>query len=161
MQAWCPSLTYRSNISKWSSTDRGSAIAPGGTLALDTYLLADGAHELRIVAASKGPLVARGEKVVAFATANHGRKIEATCEPADKVSVKKSLFVTAKSPQSVAIHVYCGPRLLGAIAGDSGQIEVPAERLGRGPVQIQVVGLSDEGPRSSVIAPPLDIEVVE
>jgi hypothetical protein len=135
--------------------------APGGTLALDTDLIADGAHELRIVAASKGPLVHRGEKIIAFTTANHRRTIEASCEPAGKVSVKKSLFITAKSPQSTAIHVFSGPRLLGAIAGESGQIEVPAERLGRGPVRIQVVGMSDEGARMSAIAPPLDVEVVE
>ena len=135
--------------------------APGGTLSLDTDLLGDGAHELRIVAASRGPLVARGEKIVNFTTANHRRTIEASCEPADKVSIKKSVFITAKSPQATAIHVMRGPRLLGAIAGDHGQIEVPAEQLGRGPVRIEVVGLSDEGPRSSAIAPPLDIEVVE
>lgn len=135
--------------------------APGGTLAVDTDDLCDGAHELRIVAASRGPLVARGEKIIAFVTSNHGRKIEASCDPAVKVPVTKSLFITAKSPQSTAIHVFCGPRLLGAIAGDSGQIEVPAAELGRGPVRIEVVGVSDQGPRMSAIAPPLDVEVVE
>ncbi len=54
-----------------------------------------------------------------------------------------------------------GTRLLGRISGDDGQVAVPAEQLGRGPVRIQVVGIGDEGARSAVIAPPLDIEVVE
>jgi hypothetical protein len=139
--------------------------APEGTLALDTGLLPDGAHEMRIVAATKGPLVAQGEKIVAFTTANHGRKIEATCEPADKVSIKKSLVITVKSPKSSVIHVVRSTRLLGTISGDHGQIEVPAERLGRGPVRIQVVGQivgpGDEGPKSFAWAQPLDIEVVE
>jgi hypothetical protein len=135
--------------------------AADGKFVLDTDLLPDGSHEMRIVAASRGPLVARGEKIIVFSTANHGRKIEATCEPADKVSLKKSLIITAKSPHSSVIHVYCGPRLLGTISGDGGQIEVPAAQLGRGPVRIQLVGLGDEGPKSWVQAQPLDIEVVE
>ena len=132
-----------------------------GKLSLDTDLLADGAHEMRIVAASRGPLVSWGEKIISFSTANHGRTIDVTCEPADKVSLKKSLIITVKAPHSTVIHIVRGTRLLGRISGDDGQVAVPAEQLGRGPVRIQVVGIGDEGARSAVIAPPLDIEVVE
>ncbi len=135
--------------------------APGGKLSVDTAEMADGAHEMRIVAASKGPLVSRGEKIIDFSTSNRGRKIEVTCEPAGKVSVAKSLVITVKSPGSAMIEVIHGTRLLGKINGEVGQVEVPAARLGCGPVRIQAIGLGGEGPKSSVLAQPLDIEVVE
>ena len=44
---------------------------PEGTLAVDTALIADGAHELRVVAASKGPVPCRGETIIPFTSANH------------------------------------------------------------------------------------------
>jgi len=133
--------------------------APGGTLEFNSTALTDGVHELRIVAESKGPVVARGEKIMAFSSANHGRTIDVTCEPAATVSIEKSLLIKVKSPHAKAIQIVRGTRLLGRIDGDGGQLEVPAAKLGRGPVRIQVVGVGDAGPATSVLAQPLEIDV--
>ena len=73
---------------------------PDGSLEVDTAMIADGAHELRVVAVSKGPVPARGEKIIPFTSANHDRTIQVTCEPEKVVSLKKSLIITAKSPKS-------------------------------------------------------------
>jgi hypothetical protein len=134
---------------------------PEGVLELDTAKIADGAHELRVAAVSKGPVPARGETIVPFASANHHREIRVTCAPRKVVSLKQSLVITAKSPQSKGIHVGNGTRLLGTIPGDEGRIEIKAETLGAGPVRLQVVGIGDAGPASNVFAPPLDIVVEE
>jgi hypothetical protein len=134
---------------------------PGGVLDVDTAKIADGAHELRVVAVSKGPLPARGEKIIPFSTANHDRTIHVTCAPEKIVLLKRSLIITAKSPKSIVICVACGTRPLSTIAGDEGQVEIPAEILGPGPVRLQVVGIGDGGPKSNVFAPPLDIIVEE
>ena len=131
----------------------------GGTLEFDTNFAGRRAHELRIVAASIGPVVARGEKIIEFTTANHGRTIEVTCAQAKKVSRDKPLLVTVKSPQSMRIHLLCGTRLLGNMEGDEGQVEIPAASLGLGPVRLEAVGLGSEGPRSNVFARPLEITV--
>ena len=55
----------------------------GGGLTLDTEAIADGPHELRVVAMSHGPLIAQGEKIILFTSANHDRTIEVTCQPAE------------------------------------------------------------------------------
>jgi hypothetical protein len=134
----------------------------GGELKYDTAAIADGAHELRVAAASKGPAPARGEKIIPFASANHKRTIQVTCEPEKVVSAKKSLIVTARSPKSTKIRILRGTRPLRTILGDDGQVEIHAEMLGSGPVRLQVVGVGDEeDPQSDVYAPPLDIVVEE
>ncbi len=131
----------------------------GGTLSVNTAEIADGAHELRVVAQSKGPLPARGELIVPFYSSNHKRTIQVKCEPEKAVSVKQSLIITAKAPRSTSIRIMRGTSLLKTIVGDDGQVKIPAEALGRGPVQIQVVGMGDSGLESYVFAPPLDILV--
>jgi hypothetical protein len=133
-----------------------------GSLEFDTAGIADGAHELRVVAVSKGPVPARGEKIILFASSNHKRTIHVTCEPEKVVSLKKSLIITAKSPKSTSIRILQGAtRRLSVIPGDDGQVEIPAETLGCGPVRLQVIGIGDDEPDSSVFAPPLDIVVEE
>ena len=132
---------------------------PNGSLAFDTAQIADGAHELRVVAASKGPVPAWGETIMTFSSSNHHRTISVSCTPPKVVSLQKSLVVKATSPHSAAIQVVRGTRLLGTIPGEDGQLEIPAATLGLGPVQLQAVGAGDGGPKTSVFAPPLDIVV--
>lgn len=134
---------------------------PGGTLLFDTALMSDGAHEVRVVAASKGPVIARGEKILEFSSANHGRTIEATCLPEKKISEKETLLITVKAPKASVIRVLRGTRLLATINDEAGQIKIPAAALGRGPVRLTVVGLGDTEPRNWAFARPLDIEVEE
>jgi hypothetical protein len=136
------------------------ACAAGGMLEFDTDLMADGAHDLRVIAVSKGPLPARGEKSIPFSSSNHQRKIKVTCVPEKTVALKKSLVITADSPNALSIQVLEGTRVVGTIEGDHGQVEVPAENLGCGPVQLQVVG-AGTGPEKSVFAPPIEILVTE
>ena len=133
----------------------------GGSFDFNSAALSDGAHELRIVAASKGLLPSWGEKIISFSSANHDRTIEVSCSPAKTVSIKKSLVITVKSPQSKMIQVTRGTMLLGRIKGDAGQLTIPASKLGCGPVVINAVGEGGEGIKSNVMAKPLQIEVVE
>jgi hypothetical protein len=130
-----------------------------GSFDFNSAALSDGAHEVRIVAVSKGPLPAWGEKIIALNCANHDRTIQMSCFPAKTVSIKKSLIITVKSPQSKSIQVTRGTMLLGRINGESGQIEVPASRLGSGPVEINAVGQGGAGIKSNVLAQPLEITV--
>jgi hypothetical protein len=134
---------------------------PAGSLDVDTSVIADGAHELRVVAVSKGPLPSRGERIIPFSSANHKRTIRVTYEPDKAVSVKKSLIITANSPKSTSIRIVCGTRLLKTIFGDEGQVEIPASSLGIGPARIQVIGLGDDDPQTNVFAPPFEIVVEE
>jgi hypothetical protein len=132
---------------------------PDGSLEIDTALLADGAHEIRVAAAAKGPLPCRGEKIIPFASANHQRTIRVTCTPEKSVSLKKSLIITINAPKSTSILVMRGTLPLRSIMGDDGQVEIPAAALGPGPVRLNVLGVGNGDPKTSVVAPPLDIVV--
>ncbi len=132
--------------------------SPDEPLETDTALYADGAHELRVVAVSKGLVPARGEKIIPFTSSNHKHTIQVTCEPEKVVSLKKSLIITAKAPKATRIQILRGMWPLRTIPGDEGQIEIPADVFGPGPVRLQVVGVGDEW---NVVAPPLDIVVEE
>jgi hypothetical protein len=134
----------------------------GGVLEFNTVQVADGAHELRVAALSKGPVISRGEKIVPFVCTNHNRTIHVTCTPEKIVPVKKSLMITAKSPGSTRILIFHGTRVLGSIAGSEGRVEIRAATLGLGPVWLQVVGIGEsQRPSSSVFAPPLHISIEE
>jgi hypothetical protein len=139
---------------------KSSDCPPDGVLELDTAKVADGVHEIRLVAVAKGPIAARGEKIIPFSCANHNRTIEVSCLPERAVSLKKSLVLTVKAPQAIRVEVFRGTRSLGAIPG-SGKIAIGAETLGCGPVQLQVVAFGGADPDSWVFAPPLDINVQE
>ena len=52
-----------------------------------------------------------------------------------------------------------GSRIVGRIGGDKGQIEIPANTLGAGPVQLRVVGLGSGGQPTNVMAEPLELMV--
>ena len=75
------------------------------------------------------------------------------------MSVRKALVITANSPKSTSIQVFRCTRLLRTITGDDGQVEIPANVLGVGPVRLQVIGVGDGDPKTSVFASPLDIVV--
>ena len=77
------------------------------------------------------------------------------------MSLKKSLIITAKSPKSTSIHIFRGTRLLGTIAGDDGQVEIPAATLGWGRCGCKSSASAMRDPKSNVFAPPLDIVVEE
>lgn len=138
---------------------RVAACKPGETLAVDTTKLADGYHELRVVAVGPGPIESQGQQVVSARFNNHGRTIEASLATQSPLQSDKPLTITAKSPGSVGIVAIQGSRIIGRIAGEEGQIEVPGNILGAGPVRIRVAGLGSDGMSSNVMAQPLDLIV--
>ncbi|NQT16133.1 MAG: hypothetical protein HQ582_25475, partial [Planctomycetes bacterium] len=125
---------------------------PGELLELDTTQLADGYHELRVIAHEAGPIASQGRRIVPITTANHGRSIQLTVSPHGTLSAGASLSFSVKSPGSTAIAVMHDTRLLGQIAGEEGQLEIEAEKLGSGPVRLHAVGQGNNGSQGSVVS---------
>jgi len=136
-----------------------AASEAGESIELDTRRLADGYHELRVVAIEAGLIRSQGRHVLSITTANHGRKITASLSPTGTLSPGSPLVVTASSPRSVGIVVLHNSHAIGRLAGESGRIEIDAAVLGSGPIRLRVVGLSDGGPSSYVWARPLELVV--
>jgi hypothetical protein len=138
---------------------RLAGCGPEGTIDLDTARLADGQHELRVVAFQSGPIRSQGRKIVPVIIANHGRTIEAAISPSGTVALSQRLTVTAKSPGAMGIAVMHNSHLLGKINGPSGQVQINAAVLGAGPVRLRVVGLGNGTPLTYTWAAPIELTI--
>ncbi len=130
---------------------------PGATLQLDTALLPDGYHELRVVAVEAGPIQSQGRCILPVVTANHARSVEVSPLPR-AIRSGQPLRIAAKAPGCTVIAVFQGNRLLGKIAGPQGRVDIDTAALGDGPVRLRVIGLGG-APRNNVAARPLDVEI--
>lgn len=134
---------------------------PGESLPWDTTRLADGYHELRVVAVEAGPIQSQGRAITSITTANHGRQIAVTVEPQQTVRPGQPLWVAANSPGSMEIAVLHNSRLLGKIPSEKGRLQIDPATLGSGPVQLRVVGVGDDGPKDYVWAEPIELKLEE
>jgi hypothetical protein len=132
----------------------------GGRFTLDTAELADGHHELSVVAIESSPVESQGRAIVPVSFSNHGRQLSLTAEPRRvKPSGTVRVSVTGEGLDSVAI--YSMGRVLGRTTGGQSTIEVPADLLGLGKVSLRATGRSGNGAINSVNAEPVVIEVME
>jgi hypothetical protein len=134
--------------------------AAGGRLPLDTAQLADGHHELRVVAAESSTVASQGRWVMPVRFANHGRTLTLRAEPA-RVKAAGTVRVSVAGENLDGVAVYAMGRVLGRTNGSDTTIEVPAELLGRGRVPIYATGRTGNGAINSVNAEPVTIEVLE
>jgi hypothetical protein len=111
----------------------------GDSFALDTAVLPDGYHELRVVAIENSTIETQGRAIIPITTSNHGRKIEFTATPADRVRWGEKLTLTAKCPGASAIRIQRNGALIKEVTGEEGSIEIDPQMLGYGPVQLNAV----------------------
>jgi hypothetical protein len=133
---------------------------PGERLPLDTAQLADGHHELRVVARESSSVRSQGRWMLPVRFANHGRSLVVEAEP-PRVSVAGTVRVRVAGEGLDGVAVFSMGRVLGRTAGGDTTIEVPAELLGRGRVTIRATGRSGPGAANSVNADPVTVEVTE
>ena len=130
----------------------------GERLSLDTTKLADGHHEIRVVAISAAPVETQGRRIVPVTSANHGRAMELTVEPR-KVAAGGTLRIGVKGTGIDGAMVFAPGRVLGRTATAEAVIEVPADLLGRGTVTIGATGRGGPGPADAVNAKPVTVQV--
>ena len=133
---------------------------PGERLPLDTAQLADGYHELRVVATESSSVQSQGRWVLPVRFTNHGKTLTLEVKPA-RVSIAGTVRVRVDGEGLDGVAVFSMGRVLGRTAGGDTTIEVPAELLGRGRVTIRATGRSGPGAANSVNADPVTIEVTE
>jgi uncharacterized protein (TIGR03790 family) len=135
---------------------RWAACKPGGELPLHTASLADGYHELRIVAVAPPPIESQGRVIIPIEVNNHEGKIEAALATPTPLRADRPVTIKARSPGAKGIVVIHGARVVAQIAGQEGELQVPADTLGPGPVVLRVAGLGGGGPSTCVVAKPLE-----
>jgi hypothetical protein len=133
---------------------------PGATFDWDTARQADGYHDLRVVAVGPRPIECQGRRIFAVRLANHGRKIAASLKTLPPFRADSPLQIAVDSPGSrgaLAIH---GDRVVGRISGEKGDIVIPANALGAGPVHLEVFALGKGDASTNVIAQPFDLTLL-
>jgi hypothetical protein len=122
----------------------------GKTLDLDTTKLADGYHELRIVAIDADPIETQCRIILPIFVNNHDDKLEFSVSPNSQVASSDKLRISVRQAGATAIAIRQNRREVARVKGESGDAEVLAEALGRGPVALDAVS---EGDHPAVSAP--------
>jgi hypothetical protein len=127
---------------------------PGRAPQLDTTKLADGCHELRVVAVNADPIEARGRLILPIVVNNHGRKLDLTASR-QSLAATDMVQIKARQAGATSIVVRQNRREVARFQGSQGEAEVLAATLGRGPVTLQA---ESEGPEPA-LSQPLRLEI--
>ncbi|MDA7924035.1 hypothetical protein N9B60_01440 [Mariniblastus sp.] len=125
-------------------------------LKIDTRKLADGYHELRIVAVANNLVQTTGRVVLPVVVDNCGHSLELQVKQTEYRDTD-NIQVVAKSTLGESIELRHNGRTLMMQAGRDAEFSVPAASLGRGPVQIQGVAISAES--GEIASSPVDLVI--
>lgn len=130
--------------------------APDEGLLLDTRTLADGAHELRVVAVEAGAIETRSYVRQVLWVDNAGRRVSVIAPPA-LVAWGEALRLAGEAAGASRVRIeHLGRRLAEAPVRDGRwQASVPAARLGLGEVSLRAVAEWPAGPEARSAALPV------
>ncbi len=135
--------------------ERKKRCVPGGKMTLDTTKLADGYHELRVVATDSSPLEGQGRWVGQIAVKNGRDAVELRLDdrlPSDKDNQLRLKVASTAGDKFSVIH---NGREIGTVAGGSGSLLIDTTKLGSGPVTLFAQSSGDSALRS----PPLEVQI--
>ena len=138
---------------------RSGQCADGERHLLDTAALSDGHHELRVVGIVSSSVETQGRLVVPFTASNHGRTLSLGVHP-DSVRADGKVRVSVAGKGLEGVTLFCNGRVIGRTAGAEAAVEVPAEVLGEGLVQIRATGRAGFGTANMVNANPVTVTVL-
>ena len=114
-------------------------VASAAPLTLDTTKLSDGYHELRIVGIRSDSIETQGRAIIPIIVNNHDAAVELVVTPSTRVPLSAKLKVKVRQPGATSIAVRQNSRDVGNVKGESGELEIPATSLGRGPTTLQAI----------------------
>jgi len=109
---------------------------PGGGFSLDTTTLADGQHELRVVATDDTPIETQGRWIGKISVKNGSDAVQLTVDPAGLLTGAKQLTVRVASTVQTEIAVMHNGRELGRVENGNGTVRIDTDRLGAGPITL-------------------------
>ncbi|MEO1008719.1 MAG: TIGR03790 family protein [Planctomycetota bacterium] len=107
-------------------------VAAGETVSLDTTQLPDGLNEIRVIGYDDTDLETRGSTTLFADVVNTGRV--ATIEVGGREALDEEVNVFLEAPGATEIRVVRGGRVLGAVQGESGEVDLFGVNVGPGPV---------------------------
>ena len=157
--AQTPSGTSLSHFELFLDGRRIAQGPPHGQFDLDTEKLADGYHELRIVAVESSRIESQGRVILPITVNNRGGELVWATKPDRVVPWEKPLAIRVRSPGAKEIAIVHGRRMVARITGERGEVQIDPRQLGFGPVTLQAVGLSGAAPDRHILGRPISLEV--
>jgi hypothetical protein len=133
---------------------RRDTISPGGSFSFGAAGIADGYHELRVVAIDNTPVGVQGAWIGLVQVKNGVDAIQMSAA-AKRIKLGETLSVEAKSTRKADAEVFHNGRRLGVITGGSGKLTVDTTKLGKGKVQLW----AQQSGKPALRSRPLAIEV--
>lgn len=132
----------------------------GEKLVLDTTPMADGHHEIRVVATAATTVETQGRRIIPVMVANQGRALQLSVDP-PRVEPGGTVRIGVRGTGIDSAIVFATGRVLGRTNSAEAVIEVPADLLGRGRVTIRATGKGGQRPADCVNAEPVTLQVGE
>ncbi len=142
-----------------------SRMLPDKPITIDTTRLANGYHELRVVAIEDTPIETQGRAITGFvclnqASASSRANLSAKLRnPKAILRTGQPAYVRVRSPGAREIRIYRGRDVIGTLNGDNGQIAINPAELGGGSVSLRPVAFPLDRAEKPIFGLPLKVTV--
>ncbi len=130
----------------------------GQSFQWDTSAVADGYHELRVVATDNTPIETQGRWLGQVMVKNGSDAVQVSVVDESLAPASAYLNLNVNSTNRAPVSVFCNGVELGKVDNGSGQIAVEKAKLGAGPVTLIAVSKGTPGLRSRPLKIELPIE---
>lgn len=135
-----------------------ASIPAGESFTLDTLLLADGRHDLRVIAFEDTAVATQGRWLSTLEVNNQGRFVTTSVSPASgDLSTLFSIDVAAGGGVVSELRLLHNGRVLAAAATDNASFSLFGRRFGAGTVELTAVADFDDG--SMAMSEPVVLEI--
>jgi hypothetical protein len=125
-------------------------------IAFDTSNMADGFHEIRMVAIANNSIETTGSSIFPITIENKGRSINVATKHTDYLDTDKIKF-QIQSNFGDSVELVHNGRSLAKKIGRNAEIEVSAKLFGRGPIKVNAIAISEEG--GKIASTPIELFV--
>lgn len=138
---------------------RRQAVRPGDSFPLDTKALAEGHHDLRVVAITADNIQTQGRAVLPLTVRRQSPALKV--EPAvTTVRWDQKLRLKLSLPEALQLVVLHNRREVASLIGSSGEVEIDPRMLGQGDVLLEPLGLIASDTAARVRGEPVRVKVV-
>ena len=124
---------------------------PGGQFSLDTTTMADGIHELRVVATDNTAIETQGRWIGEVIVKNGLDAVQLSVDATRLAKGMEFLTVNVASTQKEKVTVLHNEREVGTAAQGTGMVRIALDTLGTGPVTLHAKSEGEPGLRSRAL----------
>ena len=133
-----------------------SSCKPGDDFQLDTTKVADGYHELRVVAIEASLIESQGRALLSIFVDNHSKAIRVAARP-NISAVDDRVRLQIQADDARNIYVFHNRNLVAQIRGKAGDVAISPEMVGRGPIELTAVAIN--GKKEKVFSKPVPVVI--